>query len=112
MIEDDCLNQKDDIPPRFDRQNVDRNLHAQNIGELLIEPYSVIKTSIVPLFELDDEIDFFIVSDAHGTIQMCDVDDANAADFHQMARELRTRSLEIDALAQTDTHHIIGDETV
>jgi hypothetical protein len=64
------------------------------------------------MLERDDEIEAFFLADGLDAEHLRDVDDADAAHFHVVARQFGAGAEHVAAVHQHGLHHIVGHEAV
>src|SRR5208283_371013 len=89
-----------------------RNVHAQNFHEFLFHADAVHIRNFVPYLERDDEVQALFVANAFDAEHRGDVDDADAANFHVLARQFSASADDFAAVHQSDPCHVIGDQAV
>ena len=67
---------------------------------------------VVPSFQLHDNIDTFMVTHAHSTIQVGNIDDTDTPDFHVVAGQFGAKAFKIAPFAFSHLDDIIGDQAM
>src|ERR1051325_6512149 len=76
------LDQRREVAARAHRQPQRRDLHPEDVVVAVVEPEPVVLLAVVPLAQLDDQVDLLRLADRGDAEQVLDVDDAEAADLH------------------------------
>src|SRR6266536_5027801 len=66
----------------------------------------------VPVFQLDHDLDALLLTHGADAEQPLDIDEAHAADLHEMMRQLVAAAHEDVVAVPGDVHHVGGDEAV
>ncbi len=79
------LNDDGQIPARLDGHDLIGHLYAQNADRFFRQAKTVVFLGGIPLFHMDDHIDGLGKNDGADAVHGADVDDADAADLHEVA---------------------------
>src|SRR5665213_1968551 len=88
------------------------DVHAENLDEFLLHAEPVHVLHLVPLRERDDEVEAFLLADGLDAEHLRDIDDADAAHFHVVAREFGAGAKHFAPVHEHGFHHVVGHETV
>ena len=88
------------------------HLVAQKLRILLLQAQTVIFFILIPVLQLDDQVDGLGLFYALHTEQCLHIDDTDAPQLDEMSRDLRGRADELCLVDPADLHHIIGNQTV
>src|SRR6185437_451540 len=89
-----------------------RDVHAKDFDVFLFHADPVHVRDFVPSFQGDDEVDAFFAADAFDAEHGGDVDDADAAHFHVVARQLGAGADDFAAIHERDFGDVVGHQTV
>ena len=98
--------------PGIERDHRLRELDVEDVGGRAVEPGAVDPLRLVPLLELDDDLDALLLAHGAHAEDRRDVDDADAADLHVVALQLVAAADEDVAAAARGDDEIVGDEPV
>ena len=85
---------------------------AEDLVELVVEAEPLVLARRIPAFELHDQLDALRRARRGDAEQILDVDHAEAAQLHVMARELGTGADEDRLGAAADFDRVVGDQTM
>src|SRR5690606_17508528 len=112
VVHRDHLGDDGDVLQRVEREHGRGHLDAEDVALLGDEPGAVVVRAVVPLLELDDDLDALLLPDRADAEQGRDVDDADPADLHVMALELVAAPDEDVVAAPRDVDDVVRDEAV
>src|SRR6185503_8175888 len=112
MVHGDDFRDHGDVLPRIEEHCHLRQLDVQNGGRLHVEPDALDDCVLIPLFQLDDDLDSFLLPNSPDAEYCLDINQADTADLHVVALEIVGTSDQdiVPALAGDD--QIVGNETV
>src|SRR6187455_2727201 len=87
-------------------------MQTEDVVERLVEPQPLVFARRIPAFQLDDELDPLRRPRRRDPEQIADVDQADAAQLHMMARHWRTGADEDGAAAPADVDDVVRDQAV
>src|SRR5471030_235127 len=106
------LDEDRDVAPRRHGHAEQRHLQPQNLEELVVEAEALVFARRRPAFELDDELDALRGSRRRNAEQILDVDHAEAAQLHVVARQLGARADEDRLLPAPDFDRVVRHQPV
>src|SRR5690606_35162578 len=112
VVHRDHLRDDGDVLPRVERDDDLGHLDAENVDLLGDEPGAVVVHAVVPILQLDDNLDALLLPDGADAEQGRDVDDPDSADLHVMPLELVAAPDEDVVAAPRDVDDIVRDEAV
>src|SRR5262249_54400286 len=89
-----------------------RHVHAEDLDEFLLDAKAINVRDFVPELQRDHQVHAFFGANAFDAEHGGDIDDADAADFHVVARQLRAHPHDIAAVHERDAGNVVGHETV
>src|SRR6185312_7348378 len=96
----------------IERHRHERNPHIEQLGALLVEPGPVVFARGVPVLELHHHLDALLLPHRADPEQRVDVDQTDAANLHEVARDLVPAADEHVVPAPRDVDDVVGDEPV
>src|SRR6267378_2382999 len=91
------------------RHGKERQLDVEQLGFLTVESGAVVFASSVPIFELHDDFDAFLLAHRADAEQGVDVDQPHAADLHVVAGDLVAAADEHVVATLRHVHHVVRD---
>ena len=112
LIECSSFHQTRQFASGANRKGDMRHFDAKDVIKLAINTKTVDIFHLVPIHEGDDDVEDFFSTDGAHAEHGEDIDNADASDFHMVARGFGRGTNEIAAVGDADLGHIIGHETV
>src|SRR5581483_4270337 len=88
------------------------DVHVENLHIFVVHADAIHVGNLVPEFEGNDEVDLFFLADAFDAEHGGDIDDADAADLHVVAGQLRAGADDLAAIDQGHLGDVVGHEAV
>ena len=104
------LDEDREVAPGRHRHVDERHLHAEQLVDVLVEPEAVVLARRIPALELDDELHALRRPRRRDAEQIADVDHAEAAHLHVVARQLRAGADHLGLAAPPHLHRVVGDQ--
>ena len=111
MVTGGDLDEDSKIAPRTDGDGQFWNLESQNGLLAVLAADAVVFLILAPRLELHDKLDRLFSHDCARTVHVLDVDDSDAAQFHEIADALGRRADEL-VFNALDEYGVVRDETV
>src|SRR5437879_68825 len=89
-----------------------RQLDSEDRVRLALEADAIHLFHLVPVHQRDDQIQIFFGPDTGDTEDRRDIDDAQAADLHVVARRLGRGSHQLTAFEEANARDVIADKAV
>src|SRR5712692_1540277 len=97
---------------RVERHRHERQPHLQDLRLLAFDAGAVVLAPRVPVLELDHHLDTLLLAHRADAEQRLDVDQPDAADLHEVVRQLVPAADQDVVAAPRDVHDVVGDEAM
>src|SRR5690625_1801319 len=112
VVHREDLGDDGDILARVEWDSDPRDLDAQDIDLVSLYASPVVVVIIVPLLEVDHQLDPLLLAHCSDPEEARDIDDPDPSDLHMVSLQLMTAPDEDIVPPPIDHDEVIGDETV
>src|SRR5260370_39441656 len=112
LVQRDDFAADGDVLPRVEGDGDQRHWNLQQRRLLAIEAGAVVLARSVPVLQLYHNFDAYLLAHRPDAEQRLDVDQANAADLHVVARQLMAPTDQHVIPLSGDVHYVVGDEAM